>query len=181
MSSMTGLWEEHKARLRGYITNRVRDRHVADDILQDVYLKAHVSLHTVRSPGSISGWLTRIAANAIADHYRAHRSVAELPDDLVAPELERDLVAELATCLHPLIDDLPEIYRTALTLSEIDGITQGEVARRLGISVSGAKSRVQRGRRLLRDRILQCCEIENGSHGIVDFSARDGNCGCDGV
>lgn len=181
MSAMASLWEEHKTRLRGYIVNRVRDRQAADDILQDVYLKAHVSLHSVRSPGSVSGWLTRIAANAIADHYRARRPAVELPDDLAAPELERNLEAELATCLQPLIADLPEIYRTALTLSEIEGITQGEVARTLGISVSGAKSRVQRGRKLLRDRILQCCEIENGRHGIVDFSAREGSCGCAGA
>jgi len=181
MVPIADLWQEHKDRLRNYIAKRVRDRHVADDVLQDVFLKAHASLHTVTSPGSVSAWLLRVAANAIADHYRTHKPAEELPEDLSAPEQERNYVAELAACLQPMIAGLPDIYRTALTLSEIEGITQREVADRLGISVSGAKSRVQRGREKLRERLSQCCEIETGRNGIVGYEIRDKSCGCDGA
>jgi RNA polymerase sigma-70 factor, ECF subfamily len=181
MAAIADLWLEHKDRLRNYIARRVRDRHVADDVLQDVFLKAHASLHTVTSPGSVSVWLFRVAANAIADHYRTHKPAEELPEDLSAPEQERDYVVELAACLQPMIAGLPDIYRVALTLSEIEGITQREVADRLGISVSGAKSRVQRGREKLRERLSQCCEIETGQNGIVGYEVRDKGCGCDGA
>lgn len=179
MTPTVDLWQEHKFRLRKFIAKRVRDHHVADDILQDVFLKAHISLHTVTSTGNVSAWLFRVAANAVADYYRAHKPSDQLPEDLAAPEPERNYVAELACCLQPLIAELPNIYRTALMLSEIEGITQREVAERLGISVSGAKSRVQRGREKLRERLSQCCEVETGRNGIVGYEVRDKNCSCD--
>ena len=173
---MTNLWQEHKARLRGYIAKQVRDDDAADDILQEVFLKVHKSLHTVKSRGSITAWLFRIAANAVADHYRSHKPWEELPEELAAPEPERDYTAELAACLQPLIADLPERYKSALLLSEIEGLPQKEVASRLGISLSGAKSRVQRGREKLRLRLLDCCDIETGRGGIIGYEPRDKGC-----
>ncbi|WP_167631672.1 RNA polymerase sigma factor SigZ [Mariprofundus ferrooxydans] len=174
------LWQAHKDRLYNYIVRRVPDRHVADDILQEVFLKAHISLTGVNTPGSVSAWLFRVAANAIADYYRARKPAEQLPDDLPALEQERDYIAELADCLQPLIDDLPEIYRNALVLSEIEGMTQQELATRLGLSLSGAKSRVQRGREQLRLRLLQCCEIEVGKNGLVGYETREHGCHCNG-
>lgn len=176
MTLMTHFWQEHSSRLRGYIAKRVRESDVVDDILQEVFLKVNASLQTVKSHGSISAWLYRIAANTIADHYRAQKSWEELPDELAAAEPERDYIAELATCLQPLIADLPETYRTALVLSEIEGLPQKEVAERLNISFSGAKSRVQRGREKLRQRLLDCCDIETGRGGIVGYEPRDRTC-----
>lgn len=176
MALMANFWQEHRSRLRGYIAKRVRDRDAVDDILQEVFLKVNASLYTVKSPGSISAWLYRIAANTIADHYRAQKPWEELPDEVAAPEPERDYIAELATCLQPLIADLPDAYRTALVLSEIEGLPQREVAEQLNISLSGAKSRVQRGREKLRQRLLDCCDIETGRGGIVGYEPRDRKC-----
>jgi RNA polymerase sigma-70 factor (ECF subfamily) len=175
------LWSEHRARLRGYIAKRVRENDAVDDILQEVFLKASESLHSLKSRGSIAAWLYRIAANAIVDHYRSRKPWEELPVDVAAPEAEPNYVAELATCLQPLIADMPETYRTALVLSEIEGLPQREVADRLSISLSGAKSRVQRGRDKLRQRLLECCDIETGRSGITGFEPRDKNrdCSCD--
>jgi RNA polymerase sigma-70 factor (ECF subfamily) len=179
---MTDFWEEYKARLRGYISKRVREHNAVDDILQNVFIKAHTNLHTVKSHGSIAAWLFRIAANSIADHYRTHKPWDELSDELSAPEQERDYLAELAPCLQPLIAELPESYRAALVLSEIEGLPQKEVAERLGISYSGAKSRVQRGREKLRQQLLNCCDIETGlGGGITGYEPRGNNrkCNCD--
>lgn len=180
MEPITDLWQEHKARLRAYISRRVSNSHDVDDILQEVFLKAHVNLHAVKSHGSISGWLYRIAYNSIVDHYRSQRPLETLPDKLAAVEVERDQIAELATCLQPLIANLPDIYRVALVLSEIEGRPQKEVADLLGISLSGAKSRVQRGREKLRQRLLECCDIETGQGGVVGYEPRGKKCdhGC---
>jgi RNA polymerase sigma-70 factor (ECF subfamily) len=122
------LWSEHRSRLRSYIAKRVRENGAVDDILQEVFLKASESLHSLKSRGSIAAWLYRIAANAIVDHYRSRKPWEELPADVAAPEAEPNYVAELATCLQPLIADMPETYRTALVLSEIEGLPQREVA-----------------------------------------------------
>lgn len=176
---MIDAWQEHKAQLRGYVAARVSDRSVVDDIVQEIFLKAHVSLHTVKSPGSIAGWLFRIAANTIADHYRSQKSWGELPEDLAAPAPERNYIAELANCLRPLIAQLPEKYQVALVLSELEGVPQKEVADRLGLSLSGAKSRIQRGREQLRRRLLDCCDIETGRSGILGYESRDKTCTSD--
>lgn len=173
MTAMTDIWQEHQSRLRAFIAKRVRESDVVDDILQTVFLKAYTHLHTVRSHGSVTAWLYRIAANAITDQYRSRRHWEELPDDLAAPRPERDYVAELATCMQPFIDDLPENYRTALVLSDLEGLPLKEVAGRLGLSLSGAKSRVQRGREKLRQRFLACCDIQTGRGGIVGYERRD--------
>ena len=180
MILMTNLWKEHHSLLRIFVAKRVREGDAVDDILQNVFLKASVGLHTVKSQSAIPAWLYRIAANSIADHYRSQTTWEELPedDDLSAPELEIDYVAELATCLHPLIAELPETYRSALYLSEIEGLPQKEVAYRLGISLSGTKSRVQRGREKLRQSLSECCNIETGKSGITGYELRDPKRGC---
>lgn len=178
MEPISSLWQAHRFRLRNYIAKRVRERDVVDDILQEVFLKVNAGLHTVKSQASILAWLYRIAAHSIADHYRSQKPWDALPDDdeLAAPDQQRDYVAELATCIQPFMADLPETYRSALQLSEIEGLPQKEVAYRLGISLSGAKSRVQRGREKLRLRLLECCDIETGRGGISGYEQRDGNC-----
>ena len=178
MAPMSDIWIEHKPRLKSYIAKRVRERAAAEDILQDVFLKAHVNLHTIKSQGSLTAWLYRIAANVIADHYRGLTPSEEISDELVASEPERDYIGELVSCVHPLIAGLPEIYRVPLMLSEIEGLTQKEVAERLGLSLSGAKSRVQRGREKLRQKLSECCDIEMGQNGIVGVELRDPNRGC---
>jgi RNA polymerase sigma-70 factor (ECF subfamily) len=172
---MNDFWQQHKERLRGYVARQVRERDAIDDILQEVYLKAHLSLHRLKSKGKITSWLYRITANAIADHYRTQSPTSELPADLAAPEGERNYGAELADCLRPLIATLPETYRTALLLSELEELPQKEVAVRLGLSLSGAKSRIQRGRERLRAQLLACCDIECERGRIVGYSPRDGN------
>ena len=174
MAPMTDLWEQHRTRLRGYVARRVRDNDAVDDILQDVFLKARAGLPGVRSSGSLTAWLFRIAANAIADHYRAERPWETLPDDLAAPEPQPDAeaAAELAECIRPLIAGLPEVYRTALVMSDLDGLPQKVVAERLGLSLSATKSRVQRGRERLRQALLACCDIETGRSGILGYEPR---------
>ena len=95
---------------------------------------------------------------------------------------EASALRELAGCVRPLMQELPPPYREALTLVEFDGVPQVEVASRLGISVSGMKSRVQRGRSMLRDGLLACCEISrSATGGVLDFAPRPAtSCGANG-
>lgn len=176
MTSEADLWHEHKSRLRGYIAKRVGDQALVDDILQEVFIKAYANLHKVKQSGSVSAWLYRVAANAIADHYRAQQPWVGLPEEIAAPEAKRDYTAELAACLLPMIDDLPALYRDAVKMSEIEGVPQKVVAERLGISLSGAKSRIQRGREKLRQSLHDCCDIEIGRGGVVHYEPRDKSC-----
>jgi RNA polymerase sigma-70 factor (ECF subfamily) len=109
----------------------------------------------------VQGWLFLVARNAIIDHYRTRKPASELPESLPAemPENVTE-VEELKLVFRRIIDSLPEPYREALVLTEFEGLTQGELAKRLGISLSGAKSRVQRGREQLKDLLLDYCHRE---------------------
>lgn len=179
MTSISSFWFEYKARLRSYIFVRVRDKHEVDDILQDVFLKAHTGFHTVKTPESIKSWLFRITANAIADHYRAQKPWAQLSEEPAVLEADTDYVAELATCLQPLIAELPDIYRSALMFTEIEELPQKEVAERLGISLSCVKARVRRGREKLRRMVLDCCDIEIRQNRIIGYTPRKKTRNCD--
>ena len=76
-----------------------------------------------------------------------------------------------------MIESLPEHYRQALMLSEIKGMTQKEVAVREGLSLSGAKARVQRGRAMLKKTLLACCDFEFDRKGnVIDYNGKDGSC-----
>lgn len=167
-------WRKRRADLRRFVSRRVADRHEVDDIVQDVLVRAHESMHQLQSSDRLPAWLARIAANRIVDHYRARRPLDELPEDIAAVEHEDDAVQALAPCLPSMVDRLPGTYRDAVRLSELDGLPQREVAQRLGLSLSGAKSRVQRGREQLRRLVEACCRVELAGSTIVDFERRAG-------
>jgi len=121
--------------------------------------------------------------SAFPEHYRTRRPSEPLPEDFEteSPEQVRRAEQELASCLQPLLATLPPEYRQALVLSELEGLPQREIARREGLSVSGAKSRVQRARRMLREAVLACCRVEvDRRGGITDFEARGGCDPCEG-
>lgn len=173
-ASPVHVWRDWHAALRRYVARRVREPADADDVLQEIFLKIELHLRKLREPGRLAAWLYRIADNAIADHYRAHRPWDELPDDLPAPVAAEDGTAALAACLRPMIDALPETYRQAMLWSEIEELPQREVAERLGLSLSGAKSRIQRGREKLRVILQECCHVEADGDGLSCAQRLDG-------
>lgn len=165
--------------LRQFVRRRVSDPQDAEDLLQDIFVKIHTRLHTLQDRGRLAPWLFQVARNTIADHYRSRNPGADLPDDLAGdPESEDPSPeAHLASGLGEMIAELPETYRQALLLSELQGLPQAEVARRMGLSLSGAKSRVQRGRERLRQALFECCHFEfDRRGGIIDFVARPECC-----
>src|SRR5260221_10061314 len=142
------LWEMFSVPLHQFIRRRVSDPHSAEDILQDVFLKIHTRIDTLHQQDRVAAWIYQIARNAIADYYRAQRPTIDLPETLALPDdiAEEDVVRELLPCVAAMVDALPAAYREALRLTEYEGLSQKELSERLGISFSGAKSRVQRAR-----------------------------------
>ena len=177
--TVEGVWDEFDSGLRGFIRGRVRDHHAAEDILQEVYLKIHAHIGGLRDEERVQSWVYQVARNAIADHYRRSRPTTVLGDVPYHPvDLADDEAARaLAGSVRRLVDSLPPDYREALILTEYEGLTQVQLAARLGISVSGAKSRVQRARSHLKAALLACCHFElDRLGGIIDYQARDACC-----
>ncbi|MCM2315666.1 MAG: RNA polymerase sigma factor SigZ [Thermoanaerobaculia bacterium] len=166
------VWRRFSTRLAGFLRSRLPDQALADDVLQEVFVKVHAGIHTLRDDERMQPWLYQIARNAIADHFRARPGIVptdgiEAAAGVAVEEPAREAEQKLAASLLVFIDDLPERYREAIRLTEIDGLTQAELATRLGISLSGAKSRVQRGREKLKDLLLDCCHVEVDRNGSV--------------
>lgn len=161
------IWNEYNAKLHAFIARRVNDRATADDILQDVFLRTHRRIGELKEGTKLQSWLYQIARNAIVDHYRARRLPSAELEDLAAeePDTSNSAVRELAECLRPMIEELPAHYREALIMSDLDGLTQREIAERNAISLSGAKSRVQRARAMLKDQLDACCRFDIDQRG----------------
>ena len=173
--------QAYRDELYRFVLKRVRDEAAAEDIVQEALAKAYASRGTLKEPSRLRPWLYQIIRHAVIDHYRGRRPMEPVPDDLLPADAGGESCQagrELAGCLAPLLDGIPAAYREALRLADVEGVTQRDVAARLGLSLSGAKSRVQRARRMLRDLLLACCRVEQDSRGIVVAYEPLGKCDC---
>jgi RNA polymerase sigma-70 factor (ECF subfamily) len=173
------VWEEFHPKLKQFVLRRIPDEQSGEDILQDVFLKIHARIDTLRNEEKLQSWIYQIARNAIADYYREHKDTLELseaPALLEEPDADDDIVKELIPSIKAMVDSLPADYREALLLTEYQGLTQRELAEKLGLSLSGAKSRVQRAREKLKTMLLDCCHFEFDRRGkVIDYQPK---CGC---
>ncbi len=173
------VWSELDAGLRGFIRGRVRNPAYVEDILQDVYLKIHARVDSLEDEEKIRSWVYQIARNAIADHYRGQHGTAEMVELAYTPDdpAEEEVAEALSASVRHMLEYLSPEHREALILTEYQGMSQVELAKHLGISVPGAKSRVQRARRRLKTLLLACCHFELDRTGrIINYEPRSACC-----
>ena len=178
-ATLEHIWHEFAVKLGQFIRSRVADSATAEDILQEVFVKIQKRLEQVQDPAKLEGWIYLIARNAIIDHYRTRKETVEVSESLPAePDSNDGELAELKASFRRMIYSLPEPYREAVVLTEFEGLTQQELAKRLNISLSGAKSRVQRGRAQLKQMLDECCSFEFDRRGkVIDCAPRE-KAGC---
>ena len=183
-----GVWAELHANIRGFVGRRVRQPADVDDIVQRVFLQVHRALPTLRDADRLHAWVYQTTRRTIADDYRApsHREIPAGAAVEVAPDVadesvhdeDGDALQELGACLRPLISSLKTADQEALQLVELEGLTQVEAAGKLGLSVSGMKSRVQRARLHLRTALDECCRFAlDRRGGLIGYEARTDQCG----
>lgn len=176
-------WSGFEQKLRSYVARRVEAGHV-DDLVGEILLRLVRHESDWQAAKSPVAWMYRVATNVVTDHYRRHavehrivenRDLSEL-DGLFDDALSSAPQEELARCLIPLMKDLPAKYGEALQLVDIEGLPQAQAANELDLTLSGMKSRVQRGRLKLKQRLVNCCAIELNRRGnVVDY---DNNSEC---
>lgn len=153
------VWDQLGQSLRGYFARRLADAHAADDLVQETFLRIHRGLPKLDDAQRLGPWVFRIAHNVLVDHRRRAKPVGELsadpPDRL--PDTDPPAEKAVGRCVRAMVEQLPQPYRDALDAVELEGQTQVAYAALTGLSVSGAKSRVQRGRRLLKRQLDACC------------------------
>jgi RNA polymerase sigma-70 factor, ECF subfamily len=175
-----GAWHELEQRLRPYLARRVASAADVDDLLQDIFVRMHQGLANLRDEERFGGWVYGIARNAMVDHARRRGRaplgpVEEESAPTAPPDSSEDqLQSDLGACVALFVSRLPSPYREAVTLTELEGLTQKEAAEMLGVSLSGMKSRVQRGRDKIRDMFEQCCHLSVDSRGrVIECEPRD--------
>ncbi len=169
------VWESFSAPLRKFIRKRVPDDESAEDILQDVFLKIHIHIADLRQREKLQSWVYQVTRNAIADYYRAKppTSPLDFPELPTVEFPEESAEAALASSMTEMLACLPEPDRQALLLTDYQGMKQRELAEQFGLSLSGAKSRVQRARERLKQTLLDCCHFEFDRLGhVIDYQPR---------
>lgn len=162
------------AELRRFVARRLSSPADVEDVVQDVFLRMHRGVGALRDSERFGPWVYQVARSAIGDHRRRRarhpltdRDAPDLAEAADETDDDREVERELARYVAGLIGTLEPAYREALTLTELEGLTQREAAEQLGITVSGMKSRVQRGREQLRKLLDRCCAIELDARGRV--------------
>ncbi len=181
--NVESIWKQFSKPLLAFIKKRVSNEQDAEDILQNVFYKIHNNINSLRDSEKIHAWVYSIARNAITDFYRTQsleKNNSELSEDIPDESEELDIPTaneDMAQCLKVMIKYLPEKYKEAIILTEFQNLTQKELSERLGLSVPGAKSRVQRARFKLKEMLLNCCHLEFDHQGnVIDYENKDNGC-----
>lgn len=173
MNCLMTAWRQNEAELRGWLRHRLGNPVDAEDMLQDLFIRAMRQGDRFCAVGNARAWLFEVARNALIDRLRVRREMVELPADLASPTDETSTVDSLVACLPRVLSELSPEDCEAITLCDLEGMPQVEYARRAGLSLPGAKSRVQRARRRLRERISAACQVRLDAEGQVsDFVPR---------
>ncbi|WP_372632925.1 RNA polymerase sigma factor SigZ [Cohnella sp.] len=182
------VWNEFHQDLSSFIKRRISNPFDAEDLLQEVFRKIHDSIDRMDDESKIHSWVYRITRNTITDFYRSHakKKSAEIQLELEAGldfptqlEVENNLNPLVSQWLNCIVQSLDDKYREAILLTEFGNITQKELAEKLGLSISGAKSRVQRARVKLKELLLACCHIELDRLGnVIDYRVQSESCNC---
>ena len=177
-TEITNIWTDFHKELKAFIYNKTRNSADTDDILQEVFIKIIRNIDKVNQAENSRYYLYGIVRNAINDYFRNQKNVVDQSaiEEKITEEEEQSLNTTIAECcIKPFINKLPDNYRDALLITEFQDVSQKELAEKLNISYSGAKSRVQRGKVKLKELLVQCCSYKSDSYGnIIDSE----NCGC---
>jgi len=162
--------------LKKFIQTKIKNPEDVNDILQDSLYKAQKNIHLLKQNTKFNSWLYQIVRNSIIDFYRKQKinfSIDELNIQDADEDIDENDNNELTKCLKPLIKKLPEKYRSALELTELNEMSQTELSNHLSLTKSGTKSRVQRAKKKLHDVILECCSIDTDTYGnIIDYKCK---------
>ena len=170
-------WKIFQHELRSFVFKRVKDKAASDDIVQDVFLKVYSNLGQLKDSEKLTGWIYQITRNTITDHFRKKNKTFDFFDDNSESD-STNLNACVANCLRNLIPTLPDKYREALELAEFGNVSQIQLAEKLGISYSGAKSRVQRARMMLKQKIEEILHVKIDAYGNVIVCENRQPCCC---
>jgi RNA polymerase sigma-70 factor, ECF subfamily len=173
---LTEIYDQYYQKVRKFILHTVRNDWVADDLVQETFIRINNSLGNVRDTAKLKAWIFRIAYNICQDHFRQQRKTANLsleeisgePAAAKVPTTQKELEqGQMRKCVFGLVNLLPESLRSVIILSDISEFSQREIAEVLGITVENVKIRLHRGRKKLRVLLEEHCVFEVDERNIL--------------
>jgi len=174
---MESIWKDHHNQLLNFINKRVKNIDESEDILQDVFLKILSKIETLKDSSKLQAWVYQMTRNAIVDYFRKKNKPYDNPDlEEEAEESEQTAMNQATGWIGYYVEDLPQIYREAVKMYEMEGLSQKDIADKLGISYVNVRARIQRGRQLLKKNLTDCCVFNVDAYGnIIDYSPKPKN------
>ncbi len=162
---------EFRNQLQAFIKKRISNQEDVEDILQEVFIKVQKNIFSLKETKKCIPWVYQITRNTIVDYHNKNKKNylnTEISETLSDYDVnEANYSEEIIEGLKPFVDALPEKYRDALIAIDLNGLTQKEYSEQQGISLACSKSRVQRGRKMVKDKLTDCCTFYNDAYGNV--------------
>ncbi|MGB0891189.1 MAG: sigma-70 family RNA polymerase sigma factor [Flavobacteriaceae bacterium] len=166
------VWIKYSNDVKIFIISKVKKKDIADDILQDTFIKVHTKLYTLKDITRLKSWIFSIARNLILDYFKSTNQTFEIANF----ETESTILQQTHTendCLKGILKSLPKKYREPLYLSDIKGLKQQEVAEKLNQSLPTTKSHIQRARKLIAKGFIDCCGFSINKEGKLVGEIQD--------
>lgn len=163
-SEISSLWLEYKNGLKYYILKKVKNKDVANDLSHEVLMKIYNSCCSTIKIKNVRSWMFQIAHNTTIDYLKKRHNFTNIIPESYDND-ERTVIQEADEIIKPLMKLLPDKYAIPLQLSDIDELKQKEVAQKLNLSLTATKSRIQRARKLLKEKIIECSNLEKDEKG----------------
>jgi RNA polymerase sigma-70 factor, ECF subfamily len=160
-------WNAHEGELRNYLRHRSRDAHQADDLLQEVFVKAMQQGKQFCLLENTRAWLFQVARNALVDQFRLGHEAIELPEDLPQPETAREPIQALSACVARVLSELTPEDRDIIERCDLEGVKQKDYAATQQLSLPAVKSRLLRARERMRARMSTACQVRFDERGRV--------------
>ncbi|MFG6687123.1 sigma-70 family RNA polymerase sigma factor [Mariniflexile sp. HNIBRBA6329] len=166
------IWNTYSNDIKYFILSKVKDAVVADDLLQETFIKVHTKLDTLKDADKLKSWLFAIARYTVLDYFRNNNITYEVSEvDMTFDDQKLEHTKE--DCLRGIIKSLPKKYRDPLFLSDIKGIKQTQISEQLHLPLPTVKSQIQRGRKLIAQGFMDCCDFKVNDAGYLVGEIKD--------
>ena len=166
MKTTKDIWTLYADDIKYFMLSKVKDVNIADDLLQDTFIKVHTKVSTLKDDDKLKSWLFSIAKYTVMDYFRQREIVYEMTDEDFIFE-DQKLDHTVLDCLRGIVKRLPKKYRDPLFLSDIKGMKQAEVANQLHLPLATVKSQIQRGRKMIAQGFIDCCDFKVNDKGYL--------------
>jgi RNA polymerase sigma-70 factor (ECF subfamily) len=160
------VWDAYGEDVKHFIFSKIKDAAVTDDVLQDTFIKIHIKLETLKDAAKLKPWVFSIARHTVMDYFRNQDLKNPVTEDTFASE-PPPTEHTREDCLHGIIKSLPKKYRTPLILADIQGLKQAQISEQLQVPLATVKSQIQRGRKLIAQGFVDCCDFKINDSGYL--------------